>query len=76
MENSACVARHEFTQEPERLRDHLHDTIHSLEFEDPSNPCLDIVSRPAGVLCASIVECCGMLGNVGEMGDGQADGVP
>ena len=62
IEKSTFVARHKSTQELERPRDYLHDAIHALEFEDPSKPCLDILSKPAGVLRASIVECCALAG--------------
>ena len=44
-------------------------TTHELE------RLLDILSKPAGVLWASIVECCALLDNDGEVGDGEADGV-
>ena len=75
MERSACVARQKSTQELERPRGSLHDAIPAVEFEDPSKPCLDNLSKPAGVPWESIVECCASLGNVGKVGDGEVDGV-
>ena len=67
MERSAFVARQQSTRELERPRGSPHDAIQVLEFGGPSKPCLDILSRPPGVLWASIVECCALLGNVGEV---------
>ena len=43
--------------------------------KDSSKPCLDILSKLAGVLWADIVECSAWLGNVREVVDGEADGV-
>ena len=74
MEKFAFVARQKSTRELERLRDYLHDASQTLEFEDPSKPWLDILSKRASVLWASIVECCAMLRNVGDVGGGEADG--
>ena len=59
------------TPELERLRCSPHDSKQALAFED----CLNILIKAAGVLWANIVECCALLGNVGEVGDGEADGV-
>ena len=75
MEKSAFVARRKSTQELDRLRHYPHDAIQSLEFEHPTKPCLDFLSKPTSVLWTSIMECCALLGNVGEVGDGEADGV-
>ena len=55
MDKSALVAREKSTRELERLRDYLHDASRALEFEDPSKPCLGMLSKLAGVLWASIV---------------------
>ena len=75
MEKSAFVARQKSTQGLERLRACLHDAIQGLQFEDPSKPCLDILSKLTGLLWARIVECRALLGNDGEGGDGEAGGV-
>ena len=75
MEKSAFVAQQKSTHEVERLKDCLHDAIQALEFEDPPKHCLDILNKLVGVLWASIVECCVLLGNIGDVGDGEADGV-
>ena len=75
MEKSAFVAQQKSTQEVERRKDCLHDAIRALEFEDPPKHCLEILNKLVGVLWASIVECCALLGNIGEVGGGEADGV-
>ena len=75
LEKSALVERQKSMRELERLRDYLPDAIEAHEFEDPPKPCHNILTKLADVLWASIVECCVLLGNVGRVVEGEADGV-
>ena len=65
MEKSAFFAGQTCAQELDPLREYRHDAVQAPEFEDPSKPCVDVLSKLAGVLRASIVECCALRGNVG-----------